>query len=338
MLEAFGVDPAAEAIYLAMLRQPNAGTADLSAVLGWTRAEVDVALDELGRLSLLRPSWENPGVLRPVAPAIGLETLLARQQADLLRRQHQIDEGRAAMQALVAELSGRRPDSGAIVEELVGLDAIREGLERLAMETRYEVLAFAPDGAQTADSMRASRPLNLHLLETGVAMRTVYLNSARNDPQTTAHAQWLTEMGAELRTVPVLPVRMLVVDRTWTVLPLDPERTAAGACVLRSTSVAAAMRALFDEVWQSATAWGTRPGPPQMVLSDQERALLRLLLQGDTDEQAGRKLGVSTRTVGRIAADLMNRLSARSRFQAGAYAVARGWLSPDSAALPRPPS
>jgi DNA-binding NarL/FixJ family response regulator len=55
--------------------------------------------------------------------------------------------------------------------------------------------------------------------------------------------------------------------------------------------------------------------------------VLRLLAQGDTDEAAARKLGVSARTVGRVAADLMERLGARSRFQAGARAGEQGWLS-----------
>ncbi|HKS99719.1 MAG TPA: LuxR C-terminal-related transcriptional regulator [Rugosimonospora sp.] len=320
-----------------MLREPEAGIAALAASLGWTEAEVDAALDELGRLSLLRPSWEDPGVMRPVAPAVGLENLLIRQQAELYRQQHQIEESRAALQALVAEFPGAGRESSAAIEELVGLDAVREGLERLALQTRYEVLAFAPDGAQTAESMRASTPLNRHLLEKGVTMRTLYLNSARNDPQTTAHAQWLTEMGAELRTVPVLPIRMLVVDRTWAVLPLDPERTAAGACVVRSPGAIAAVCALFDQVWAAGTPWGSRSGQTSVTLSEQERALLHLLLQGDTDEQAGRKLGVSTRTVGRIAADLMARLKARSRFQAGAYAATRGWLAPAAVATPPPP-
>jgi DNA-binding CsgD family transcriptional regulator len=328
MLEAFGIDPSAEAIYLAMLRQPDAGAAALAASLGWTEPQVDAALDELGRLSLLRPSRDDPTVMRPVAPAVGLENLLVRRQAELYRQQHQIEEGRAALRALVAEFPGPGKDSSIAVEEWVGLNAVRLGLERLAMQTRSEVLTFAPDGAQTADSMRASTPLNQQLLERGVSMRTVYLNSARNDPQTTVHAQRLTELGAELRTVPVLPIRMLVVDRTWAVLPLDPEDTSAGACLIRSPGAIAAVRGLFEHVWQSGSPWGTRPDPTGVVLTDQERALLHLLLQGDTDEQAGRKLGVSTRTVGRITADLMTRLKARSRFQAGAYAAGRGWLAP----------
>jgi DNA-binding CsgD family transcriptional regulator len=102
---------------------------------------------------------------------------------------------------------------------------------------------------------------------------------------------------------------------------------------LRNPGISTALRALFDRVWQTGVPWGACQHANREGITEHERALLRLLSQGDTDEQAGRKLGVSTRTVGRIAADLMTGLGASSRFQAGALAVTRGWLQPDFIAL-----
>jgi DNA-binding CsgD family transcriptional regulator len=138
-------------------------------------------------------------------------------------------------------------------------------------------------------------------------------------------------MGAEVRTLPVLPLRLLVVDRSRAVLPLDPSRTSAGACIVYGAGMVAALCALFEQQWQQATPWGGQPGrgepaPIDQAPSEQERALLQLLLHGYTDDQAARKMGVSTRTVGRMTADLMTRLGARSRFQAGALAAQQGWL------------
>ncbi len=60
--------------------------------------------------------------------------------------------------------------------------------------------------------------------------------------------------------------------------------------------------------------------------SDSERLLLQLLSLGAKDEAAARHLGVSVRTVRRMIADLMRRMDARSRFQAGILAAERGWL------------
>ncbi|WP_234373185.1 LuxR C-terminal-related transcriptional regulator [Streptomyces sp. H-KF8] len=51
-----------------------------------------------------------------------------------------------------------------------------------------------------------------------------------------------------------------------------------------------------------------------------------MLGDGLTDEGISRKMGVSIRTVRRTMADLMRRLNAQSRFQAGTEAVRRGWI------------
>ncbi|MEU4519312.1 helix-turn-helix transcriptional regulator [Amycolatopsis sp. NPDC024027] len=61
-------------------------------------------------------------------------------------------------------------------------------------------------------------------------------------------------------------------------------------------------------------------------LSDRERQLLTLLTAGYTDESAAVRLGISVRTVRRLVSGIMNRLGARSRFQAGVKAADRGWL------------
>lgn len=53
---------------------------------------------------------------------------------------------------------------------------------------------------------------------------------------------------------------------------------------------------------------------------------MRLLAEGHTDDAIGKRLGVSPRTARRIATDLMERLGARSRFEAGVRAVRQGWL------------
>ena len=60
--------------------------------------------------------------------------------------------------------------------------------------------------------------------------------------------------------------------------------------------------------------------------SERDRVLLKLLSEGMTDQGIARKLGLSVRTIRRLMSDLMKRLNAQSRFEAGAEAVRRGWL------------
>jgi DNA-binding CsgD family transcriptional regulator len=54
----------------------------------------------------------------------------------------------------------------------------------------------------------------------------------------------------------------------------------------------------------------------------------RLRAEGHTDEAIAKRLGVSHRTARRIASELMERLDARSRFEAGVRALQQGWLPP----------
>ncbi|MGE6730321.1 response regulator transcription factor [Streptomyces sp. NPDC059900] len=61
-------------------------------------------------------------------------------------------------------------------------------------------------------------------------------------------------------------------------------------------------------------------------LSSTERALLRLAAEGCTDAAAASRLHVSHRTARRMMAALMERLGARSRFEAGVKAARLGWL------------
>jgi DNA-binding CsgD family transcriptional regulator len=175
-------------------------------------------------------------------------------------------------------------------------------------------------------AMRASKPLNRMALQRGVAIRAVYQASFSNDNATTEYAQWLADLGGQMRTVPVVPMQMVIVDRELALLPIDPDDPSHGAVEIHSAGVLVALCALFEQIWALATPFGEPAPTDDKGLHPQERELLRLLAAGHTDESAGRKLGLSKRSVQRMMADLTRRLGAESRFQAGVHAVHQGWL------------
>lgn len=334
MLHVFGISDRAETVYRVMLANPNLGLGELAERLSVSCDDVKSAFDELARAALLRPSLDTPDQWRAVSPEAGLEAVLARQQAELVQQQNRIEEARAAAAALMAEYTKLRPGwQYAEVEQLVGVAAVRQRIKELVPKVHSEMLSLAPDGAQSSDTVDAATPLDRDLLERGVRFRNIYLDSIRNDAKTLAYARWQADLGGEIRTVPALPMRMIVYDRELGIVPIDPEDTSAGAVLIQGPGLIAALIALFDQVWAKATPLAAHrrhriKGDDDMP-SSQELELLRLLAQGLTDELVSRRLGISVRTMRRIAADLMERLGARSRFQAGALAVARGWLEPD---------
>lgn len=325
MLEALGIDAVTEAVYQEMLAHPGYGVVELASHLGMSEAAVRAGLDQLAELELVLPSRETTGALRPVDPHTGLHSLIAREREELSRRQQEIAAGQAAVTALLAGISGGSHEHDG-VERLVGLDAIQSRLEHFSRVATTEIAALVPSGTQSSDELDAGRPLDLSVLGRGVLMRTVYLDAVRNNRATLAYAQWLTALGAEVRTSAVLPLRILVVDRIHALVPLTPENNTLGAMHLTAAGAVAVVAALFDTVWASAVPLGSPPPRDSQGLTEAERQLLRLLASGATDEIAARRLGVSLRTERRMLETLTERLGARSRFEAGVNAAKRGWL------------
>ncbi|MDI2130088.1 helix-turn-helix transcriptional regulator [Yinghuangia seranimata] len=328
MLEGLGLDTTAEAVYRLMLEDHRRGVAELARLSGLDEDAVRQALDRLADLRLLRISDDGPhGGLEAIDPNVSLHGLLRRRQEELLRNQWELERCQAAISTVLAEYSdlhygGGHPDA----ERLIGLGAIKSRIAELAATAATECLTFNPGGAQSAASLAASKPLDQAVITRGVAMRTVYLDSMRNDPVTAHYAEWLTTLGGQVRTVPSLPLRMLVVDRSVALVPVDPDNTRRGAVQVSGPGVITALVALFEHIWAAATPCGTVHERDDQGLTRQESELLRLLADGLTDAAACKRLGLSLRTVRRMMADLMERLDARSRFEAGAKADRRGWL------------
>ncbi|MDH6131089.1 DNA-binding CsgD family transcriptional regulator/sugar-specific transcriptional regulator TrmB [Kitasatospora sp. MAA4] len=335
MFEGLGLSSLAESVYLAMLQHPDEDLDILARRLDVDHDQIRVALDELTGISLLQVFPGRPAP-KAVRPEVGLSALVARQQAEMARRHQQIEEGTAALSILLAERAesrttdtGAEPEADPDIERLSGIDAIRDRLGELARSCEWEASSFMPGGAQSEENLKASRLLDAEAIERGVRVRTVYQDSVRNHRPTLEYAQWLGGLGSEVRTTASLPLRMLIVDRRVAVVPLEAAEGGSAAIVISSVGVITALTALFNSVWRSATALGASRRRDDDGLSSQERQVLRLLAAGLTDEAIARHLGVSVRTARRVAADLHTRLGARSRFQAGAQAVSRAWITPD---------
>ena len=324
MLEPLGIDTTTERVYRVLLGQSDWGVAEIGSHLGLSESDVRDALDRLAALNLVSTVGPGGGV-RAVQPRLGLIALLARTEANLVERQRQIEDARAAVTALASEYQSESEAIGSI-EPFEGLDAVRDRLRSLAQSAKRECLSLVPGGAQRPDAMQASKPLDQLALERGVAVRTIYQDSFRNDSATLQYVEWLETLGGETRTVPTLPLPLVIVDREYALVPLDPSDDRRGALALSGPGMIAALSALFDQFWQAGVPWRHRPKRNQDGLSAVEHELLWLLAQGMTDEAASRKLGLSLRTVRRMASELMTKLHAHSRFEAGARAVHRGWL------------
>ncbi|MGI5211376.1 helix-turn-helix transcriptional regulator [Plantactinospora sp. CA-290183] len=164
-------------------------------------------------------------------------------------------------------------------------------------------------------------------LRRGVRYRVLFPDRARTLPGLASRLGALAIAGAEVRTVPEVPMDATVVDGALAMLPSDGrDGRPGGVAMFRLPSVVSTIVELFERIWPSAVSLTASDVPEGAGLTERERELLALLSAGCTDESAAVRLGISVRTVRRMMSAIMNRLGARSRFQAGIKAAEGGWL------------
>lgn len=293
-------------------------------------ADADLTAADLRSLVEARlVHWEGEDHA-PVAldPRPALSALLSAQEERLRRAMAEHQQQVATVDAWLAEHSDARAD-GPPVRHLAGVDSTRQRLVELAEGCRTRVLSFNPGGTLSAGNRSVAGPLSAATLERGVEMRAVFLDSVRNDAASFAYVQELVDLGAQVRTLPSLPLRMVHVDGEVAVVPVDPADSAVGAIEVRSPGLVLALETLFSAVWREARPVTARSGAGGDGLRPQERHALVLWGRGHTDAAVAHRLGVSERTVRRISDALCERLDAHSRFELGARAVARGWMAAD---------
>jgi DNA-binding CsgD family transcriptional regulator len=313
-----GLDSTSQNVYRLLLENPDWNIRHIADELGIDQDDVRLALDRLADKALLTTAQPRSGRRVPINPEMSLGAVLAIQEAEVAQRWQEIRRARDQVRDLASTyLTAGHPEPLPLVERLSGL------------ETESDVLSFAPGGPQPVDVLASSRGLDLSTLTRGVQMRTVCLESIRNSRPTMEYVEWLVDEGAEVRTVPALPLRLIVADRTTAVVPALADDPRQGALIIRHPGIVAVCVALFEQVWAGATPAGNGEVRERVEgdLTEQERELLRLLVMGHADEFAARQLGVSLRTVRRMMSGLMQRMGVKSRFQAGATAVALDWIS-----------
>jgi DNA-binding CsgD family transcriptional regulator len=327
VLRGLGLGRDAEAVYRRLLSAPDATTDEVARDLELSEHRLSAALAQLYALELVDRWPGGSERLHAASPAVALAGLLAEQQADLARRGRQIEWMRAQVSVLAQEWQVSRRGQARDVEWLDGVETVWDRLALLTPTAKVECLSVHPPADCPESAFTKSRNLNTDGLSRGLSMRSVRQDGSRLHAPTLRHMTWLAAQGAQVRTAPLVPTRMTIFDRRTAIVERDPEDPDRGAVQVTAPGIVAALHELFERVWAGANELGApAPARDDRGVSPNERELLRLMFDGHTDESAARKLGISLRTVRRMMAALAGRLGARSRFQVGALAQAKGWL------------
>ncbi|MEU3454354.1 helix-turn-helix transcriptional regulator [Micromonospora sp. NPDC006766] len=305
-----------------MLDHPAWDVDELVAHLGIPETVVHDALSALADQTLITPPTGQPGALHAIGPQLGLIALLNQAEQQMLAQQAKLQAVRASVLAHAASRDTHREREEIV--RLEGLDAVRDRLAEHASTATESVQMLTTGAAMPAEAIETGKMLSRIALSRGVQIRHIYHENTLQDAASLAYAEWMAERGEQSRVMPEAPVRMTIVDRQFALIPIEP-CSGRGALEVRGNRLVSAMCLLFEMLWDKSTPLSRRLANSD-GLSDQATAILRLLRRGRTDEAIGRQLGLSERTVRRTVSDLMKRLDAESRFQAGVEAALRGWV------------
>jgi sugar-specific transcriptional regulator TrmB/DNA-binding CsgD family transcriptional regulator len=334
--------PQEERAYRLLLRLSAARPADLAGLGALPVSEAAELLEALRSkgLAVARPGPDP--VFEPLPPDVALGNTL-------LRRQESLETARQTVAALTEEYRAiaRRRNADHLVEVVVGAAALRDQLRDLQNSAREEILWFC-----RANPLAMSGPENAEessALTRGVRYRAIYERALLEMPGELDSIAESVRGGEEARSLPALPVRLAIADRSTAICPLVPDDYQGigepSAALIRRSELLDALLALFESHWDRATpirwdgdsgnptgvltgvlAGGPAAGAGDDVLDDSERFLLSLLVAGFPDKSIASQLGVSRRTVQRRLERLMALAGVDTRTGLAFQAARRGWL------------
>ena len=328
MLDVLGLRPADASCYEALVSLGASSPAELAGIVD---LHVEVArgcLLHLVRLGLAMGPDRDTGRFAAAPPMVALGALLVEREGELRDAQQQMN----ALNELYQSSAHDRTITE-IIDIVQGPEAVHQRFVQLQRGAR-ELLRYFVLSDVVVLPFRGNAPERQAALKRGIQIQVVAGTSALDDPQLLEVAHANRELGYELRIVPRLPTRMVIVDEELALLPLSPRPhvEAPGAVLVQVSGLLTMLIALFELTWRGAApaTLGTdlTASVRDTELEPVDYDLLRLLDLGVTDRVVAQQLHLSVRTGQRRVALLMEVAMASNRFQLGRAAHARGWLSP----------
>ncbi|TCO47534.1 regulatory LuxR family protein [Kribbella antiqua] len=327
MFESLGLTDRTITVYRECLQNPRllnqTGFSELGEKLELPADEVAAEIDHLRNLGLVVPRWNIADEEYPLHPSVAFERLAARRQQEIDDLAANLKNDQVAANQFVADYSDF------LVERTARDIEVLEGRERAHQRMQDFQPTKSSWGMVPASKIPSGKPSespDQPLLERGIDTRYLFPESGLKIREIREVCEHLVEYGAKVRTAASVPMRLIIFDGDTAVMGIDPDDTSVGAVVHHSKAVVRLAQELFLHYWKHADDPFSDGPSNSREISSQEAEFLSLLVQGATDEQVGRKLGVSMRTVRRMAAKLSEQVGASGRFELGVRAAQRGWV------------
>lgn len=292
-------------------------------------------------LHLVRPLPEEPEVLAPVPPDIAARYLAQPLEHSIRASQHALVSVREAVMSADRVYQDEQRKAVPPVRLLQGADVISAALEQAVHNCREELLTAQPGGGRSSELLGRALPRDVDLNARGVRQRTLYQHTVRTHGPTLSYIEQITAVGAEVRTLDEVFERIIICDRSIGFIPDDRHERRTAALVVEHPGIIGFLVKVFEHAWERAEPVGASPAKqrPKVLTEATRHTVLRLMVDGYTDDAIASRLGMSPRTVANHIKKTAEVLGSRSRAQL-AYLIAQaGLLEPqDEDAIPSAPA
>lgn len=327
MLEALGLSETAEGLYRALLTQGPTIESRLGDLVPADLPAIKAALEELHGVELVHRISGDPDCWLAGSPEVALTSLVVQRQEALLERQRELERAQTTVSELIRLSRSRAPGGGGEVVEVTG-DAEttrrrQRHFERTAERCVMTLERLAPPGADDPEA----EPATLAMLDRDIEVQSVYERPVLLVPGRFETLRKLAAVGEQARTLPALPMDLVVYDREHAMVRLDEDEVAGTALFVHASGLLTGLVCLFELLWERAVPIPPEPDVPTEDRSPEtDEVLLSLLAAGFKDESIARHLHISPSTVTRRMARLMELTGTSTRFQLGMQAVRKGWI------------
>jgi DNA-binding NarL/FixJ family response regulator len=331
MWESLGLEQCDEVVYRHYIARPGSTAGEVSCATGLQESIVNSSRARLIDLGLLR--LEPPGDVRPVPNGLATVTEMFRNDldAEYARKRSELAQMESVLTRLTNDQILGGPNAGEPqVDRVPSLDAMAVRIAELMCHARTEVAWVDPSSSISWKARTdLTVPSEVNAAQRGVDVRVIcppprmsdasrhrWMDSRRNSPVRT-------------RVMSTSHMELLIFDRRIAILADYRSNSDQNALLVREALLVYVLHRVFEMWWVQATDLGSfadADEPAMCEVNGEERVILRMLSDGDKDETVAKKLGISVRTVRRKVSDVMRRMPADSRFQAGVRAAHQGWL------------
>ena len=332
MLEPLGLDADAETLYKLLVEEPLSEE-KARAALGWSEPRLASALTALISAGLVRRAEVNaePALVANAAgPA--LERLHAELKGELAARAAQLEDAQAQVARFLLSLPFATGNAAQPrVEFVAGRREAGERLRQVQESAQHSVRVLDRPPYPYHVPTGEPQEQQLRVLARGVRYRVIYDAKSVGPSDISDCLAQSIAAGEGARVMADVPLKLIVADDSIAAVVLVPrdDDDPGGALLFHDPLAVQPFCAMYDSLWERAIPLGSRDAveaAADQSVSAEDRTLLMLLATGMKDGAIARSLRISERTANRRIAELIERLEAQTRFQAGLQAARRGWL------------